>query len=68
MNDAEMDITIRLLGILRPIALAANNIPLLVMADDACAARGPLAVDACVEEHAAGELYAAVALATKANN
>ena len=72
MNDAELDVTVKLLGILRKLAVAANNLPLLVMADDACSRRDPLDVDAAVELHcqefSPTELYAAVAKETKANN
>jgi hypothetical protein len=72
MSDAEMDVTVKLPGILRKLAVAANNIRLLVMADDACERRDPVGVDACVElyysEFPAGELYAAVSRATGRNN
>jgi hypothetical protein len=68
MSDAELDLTVRLLGILRRLAIAANNIPLLVMADDACERRDPVDVDAAVELYcqlySPTELYAAVAKET----
>jgi hypothetical protein len=72
MNDAELDVTVKLLGILRKLAVAANNIPLLAMADDAFERRDPVGVDACVElycqEFSPNDLCAAVAKETKGLN